>query len=84
MVDVGGGAGLLLGASLGQNPLMKGILFDRPDVLADADSSLSGLGVRDRCELVGGSFLEPMNVTADRWILSQILHDWWTPSASRS
>ena len=76
VVDVGGGAGHLLAASLGQNPSMKGILFDRPDVLGDANSTLGGLGVRDRCELVGGSFFEPIKVAADRWVLSQILHDW--------
>jgi hypothetical protein len=76
VVDVGGGAGHLLAASLQQNPAMRGILFDRTDVLPDAESTLTGLGVRDRCELVGGDFFQPIGVTGDVWILSQILHDW--------
>jgi hypothetical protein len=32
--------------------------------------------VRERCELVGGSFFEPVQVKGDVWILSQVLHDW--------
>ena len=75
-VDVGGGAGSLLAAIVGRNPGVRGILLDRPDVLPDADHLLSARGVRERCELVGGSFFEPMTVRGDVWILSQILHDW--------
>jgi hypothetical protein len=76
VVDVGGGAGALLAAIVGDNPGVRGILFDRPDVLPDADHLLTTRGVRGRCELVGGSFFEPMNIRGDVWILSQILHDW--------
>jgi hypothetical protein len=76
VVDVGGGAGALLAAILGNNPGVRGILFDRPDVLPDADHLLTARGVRAHCELVGGSFFEPMPIRADVWILSQILHDW--------
>ena len=32
--------------------------------------------MRARCELVGGSFFEPIQVQGDVWILSQVLHDW--------
>jgi hypothetical protein len=76
VVDVGAGAGSLVASIVEGNPGVRGILFDRPDVLPDADRLLTSRGVRDRCELVGGSFFEPMEVTADRWIMSQILHDW--------
>jgi hypothetical protein len=76
VVDVGGGAGALLAAILGNNPGVRGILFDRPDVLPDADHLLTARGVRAQCELVGGSFFEPMNIRGDVWVLSQILHDW--------
>jgi hypothetical protein len=76
VVDVGAGAGALLAAIVAGNPGVRGILFDRPEVLPDADHLLSGRGVRERCELVGGSFFEPIQVKAEVWILSQVLHDW--------
>ena len=76
VVDVGAGAGALLASIIAGNPGVRGILFDRPDVLPDADHLLTGRGVRERCELVGGSFFEPMHVKGDVWILSQVLHDW--------
>ncbi len=76
VVDVGGGAGALLASVVGSNPGVRGILFDRPDVLPDANHLLTTRGVRDQCELVAGSFFERMEVRADVWILSQILHDW--------
>lgn len=76
VVDVGAGAGALLASIVGENPRVRGILFDRPDVLPDADHLLTGRGVRDRCDLVGGTFFEPMQLKGDVWILSQVLHDW--------
>jgi hypothetical protein len=76
VVDVGAGAGALLASIVAGNPGVRGILFDRPDVLPDADHLLTARGVRERCELAGGSFFEPMQVKGDVWILSQVLHDW--------
>lgn len=76
VVDVGSGAGSLVASIIAGNPGVRGILFDRPDVLPDADHLLRARGARDQCELVGGSFFEPMEVIGDVWILSQILHDW--------
>jgi hypothetical protein len=76
VVDVGGGAGALLASIVGGNPGLRGILLDRPDVLPDADHTLTARRVRERCDLVGGSFFEPMQIEADVWLLSQVLHDW--------
>jgi hypothetical protein len=76
VVDIGGGAGSLMAAILQAGPDMKGILLDRPEVLGDADRLLVQRGVRERCNLIGGSFFDPINTTGDRWILSQVLHDW--------
>ena len=76
VVDVGAGAGALLASIVDGNPGVRGILFDRPDVLPDSDHLLTARGVRQRCELVGGSFFEPMQVEGDVWMLSQVLHDW--------
>ena len=76
VVDIGAGAGSLVASIVAANPGVRGILFDRPDVLADADHLLKARGVRERCDLVGGSFFERLDVEGDVWILSQILHDW--------
>lgn len=69
--DVGGGHGFLLKTILERYPQARGILFDLPFVVAEAD-----LVIQDgRCEIVGGSFFE--NVPpADLLILKSILHDW--------
>src|SRR5947208_6869243 len=64
--DVGAGAGALLASIVAGNPGVRAILFDRPDVLPDADHLLAGRGVRERCELVGRGFFEPMQVKKSR------------------
>ena len=79
VVDVGAGAGALLASIVAGSPRVRGILFDRPDVLPDAEHLLKRRGVRERCELVGGSFFEPIDVNGEVWILSQVLHDWPDP-----
>jgi O-methyltransferase domain len=40
VVDVGGGRGLLLAAILAEHPRVRGILIDRPRVVAEAESVL--------------------------------------------
>lgn len=69
--DVGGGQGFLLKTILNRYPQAKGILFDLPDVLGNAD-----LGdAADRCTIVGGSFFDRVPA-AELLILKSILHDW--------
>jgi hypothetical protein len=58
IVDVGGGQGLMLAAILFAHPLLRGTLFDQPDVVAGAKALLMQRGVIDRCHIVGGSFFE--------------------------
>lgn len=76
VVDVGGGVGSLLAAILSRRQDLRGILIEQPEVLPDADRALSERAVRDRCQLVGGSFFEPIAAKGDVWLLSQVLHDW--------
>jgi len=76
VVDVGGGAGSLLAATLEKNQGIRGVLVEQPEVLDDADRLLSERGVRDRCEFVGGSFFDAIPATGEVWTLSQVLHDW--------
>jgi O-methyltransferase domain len=76
VVDVGGGHGFLLATILKSNPTMRGVLFDLPDVVAGAGQILENSGVRDRCEVVGGSFFDALPTGGDAYVLRQIIHDW--------
>jgi hypothetical protein len=76
VVDVGGGIGSLLGAILENRCALRGVLVEQPELLPDADRMLTKRGVRDRCELLGESFFNPLSATGDVWTLSQVLHDW--------
>jgi SAM-dependent methyltransferase len=69
IVDVGGGRGELLTALLEATPGARGILFDRPEVIAQA-------GPIERCEVVGGDFFEGVPAGGDVYVLSRVLHDW--------
>ena len=76
VVDVGGGAGSLLAAVLETHTAIRGVLVDQPEVLPDATRLLATRGVVERCDLVGGSFFEPMTATGEVWAMCQVLHDW--------
>lgn len=76
LVDVGGGIGSLLAAVLEKQQAASGVLIEQPALLADADRVLSKRGMRDRCELVAGSFFDPMSAVGDVWSMCQVLHDW--------
>ena len=49
------------------NPGVRGVLFDRPDVVARAQPGL---------ESVGGSFLERVPEGGDAYVMKSIIHDW--------
>ena len=70
LVDVGGGPGVLLRAVLAANPRLDGLLFDRPEVVADAT-----------LPAVGGDFFTAVPDGADAYLLSRVLHDWADPDA---
>jgi hypothetical protein len=76
VVDVGGGQAALLAAILGTHRSVRGILFDLPQVVAEAGELLRQAGVADRCEIVGGSFFERVPEGGDAYLLKAILHDW--------
>lgn len=76
VIDVGGGVGSLMAAILRTGSDITGTLLERAEVLGAADHLLSDAGVRQRCKLIGGNFFDPIDATADLWILSQVLHDW--------
>lgn len=75
LMDVGGGYGHILLEILNNNPDIKGILFDQEHVLADARTSNPKL--ESTCQLVAGSFFDPLPSTdADSIFMKHILHDW--------
>lgn len=76
IVDLGGGSGQLLAEILRVNASARGILLDRPGVVAGAERTLEAAGVSDRCVVVGGDFLVDMPSGADVYILSNVLMDW--------
>jgi hypothetical protein len=74
IMDVGGGNGGFIAAVLAKHPTMRGILLDRPGVIARPDRALSAL--RSRCEIVGGDFFDAIPGGADCYVLKSVLHDW--------
>jgi SAM-dependent methyltransferase len=76
VVDVGGGSGNLLGTILAANPSLRGVLFERSQVVPDAERSLKAAGVADRCEFVAGDFLEAVPGGGDVYIVSHCIHNW--------
>lgn len=76
VVDVGGGHGSLLAAILRANPGLRGVLFDRPQVVAEARHQLEVAGLGRRCDVVGGDFFASVPAGGDAYILKRVLHDW--------
>jgi len=76
LVDVGGGNGSLLIAILKRHPHMHGVLFDLPRVVDRARTVVEDAGFRERCRVVGGTFLESVPSGADVYLLRHIVHDW--------
>jgi hypothetical protein len=75
VVDVGGGRGGLMAAILAAHPTVRGVLYEQPHVLADANR----LFVRahgQRCTLRAGDFFTAVPTGGDVYVLKRILHDW--------
>jgi hypothetical protein len=69
VADIGGSRGTLLAAILARHPHLRGVLFDRPAVVA-------GIDLGERSRVVGGSFFDSVPGDADAYILKSVLHDW--------
>jgi len=72
IVDVGGSQGVLLSSLLAMNPNARGVLFDLPEVIADARKAVHD----ERIELVAGDFFTECPTDGDLYLLKSILHDW--------
>jgi hypothetical protein len=72
VIDVGGAHGSLLSGILQAYPTVKGILFDRPEVIekVQADRVPSGITT------ASGNFFESVPVGGDAYLMRWIIHDW--------
>jgi len=76
VVDVGGATGNMLAAILTRHAGPRGVLFDRPHVVADAPALLKAKGVSDRVTIEPGDFFKTVPAAGDAYVLSHIIHDW--------
>ena len=74
-VDVGGATGSLLRLLHDANPALRGIVFDRPNIIDDAVNHIAQSGFAERTDAVGGDFFQAVP-PADLYLLKFILHDW--------
>jgi C-methyltransferase len=76
VADICGGRGHVLAALLEHHPSMRGVLFDLPRVVANADARLrDGGALATRARLVSGDCRQQIPVRADAYIIKSIL-DW--------
>jgi hypothetical protein len=69
--DIGGGRGHLLQAVLAATPQVKGVLFDLPEVVAQASGAAP-----DRLRLQAGDFFKDPLPVCDCYVIMQVIHDW--------
>ena len=76
VMDVGGGSGVFLSEVLRRNKTARGILFDLPEVMPQAEKRVAELGLAARITLEGGSFREDaLPRGADTICLIRVLYD---------
>ncbi|ARX84609.1 methyltransferase [Streptomyces alboflavus] len=74
VADIGGGQGFLLASLLERHPGVRGILFDRPDVVAGADPRLrDGGALAGRVRLESGDCRKEVPADADVYVFKNIL-----------
>ncbi|GAA3075338.1 methyltransferase [Streptomyces glomeratus] len=74
VADIGGGQGFLLASLLEHHPDVRGILFDRPDVVANADARLlDGGALAERVRLMPGDCRQEVPADVDAYVFKNIL-----------
>lgn len=76
--DIGGGTGHFLTALLKANPTMHGTLYELPEVVRDAKTSIVNF---ERCTLVSGDFFERIPEGGEAYLLKSVLHNWTDKAA---
>jgi len=80
VVDVGGGAGRLLGALLRATRTLRGTLVEQAGAASRARVALAD--VAERATVVEGSFFDALPRGGDVYLLAQVVHDWPDAHAS--
>jgi C-methyltransferase len=74
VADIAGGQGHVLATLLERDPALRGVLFDLPDVIANADPRFTAGGaLAGRVELVPGDCRRGVSADADVYVLKNIL-----------
>ena len=73
IADIGGGNGAMLRHILARFPKLRGLLFDRQDVI---DAVSPNELMQGRIDARGGSFFDQAPSGADIYMLIRVLHDW--------
>jgi hypothetical protein len=76
VVQVAGGSGALLAAILRRLPDATGILFDRPEIVAEAGPSLYAAGVADRVDCAPGRLTQDVPPGGDLYVVARTLNGW--------
>jgi hypothetical protein len=76
LADIAGGHGLLLTDILRANPALKGMLFERAEVIEGAKAGAYVKGLEQRMTLTVGDFFQSVPAGADAYMMKHILHDW--------
>jgi len=75
--DIAGGIGTLLSVIVSRTPgRLRGVLVDSAGMMAEAERFLAERGVADRIDRVEGDIFGAVSVTADIYLLKDVLHDW--------
>jgi hypothetical protein len=74
-IDVGGSSGSLLRLLQERNPRLRGVIFDRPNVISQIAPPVALSDFGSRTDFVGGDFFVSVPV-GDLYLLKMILHDW--------
>jgi SAM-dependent methyltransferase len=83
VVDVGGGTGSLLAHVLRTHEHLRGVLYDLPQVVRDAVPELQTGELADRCDLLGGDYLQSVPDGGDTYLMAFILHGMTDEDATR-
>jgi hypothetical protein len=73
LVDVGGNRGATVCALLVRYPTMRGVVFDLPEVVANAEPD--PVELKERCQFAGGDMLASVPAGGDAYLIKRVLMD---------
>ncbi|CAF2949113.1 unnamed protein product [Rotaria sp. Silwood2] len=73
IVDLGGGKGYFINEVLQRNKEMQGVLFDRDEVVKNAEVFLNSTNILERCKIVGGSLFKSIPEWGDIYCINRVL-----------